>query len=104
MASTPPVRLKRDDPIGSGGRHPPLHILFIHSRVPEVERCLQELKRVDFSVHAEVVAPPAQFTERLSSAAYDLVLAECPSPDWQGTQALELLHSSKKQIPLIFVS
>jgi len=81
-----------------------LHILFIHSRVPEVERCLQELKRVDFSVNAEVVATPAQFTERLSSAAYDLVLAEYPSPDWQGTQALELLHSSKKQIPLIFVS
>src|ERR1700682_1951721 len=104
MASTPPARLKRDDPIGSGGRHPPLHILFIHSRVPEVERCLQELKRVDFSVNAEVVATPAQFTERLSSAAYDLVLAEYPSPDWQGTQALELLHSSKKQIPLIFVS
>ncbi|HXM95977.1 MAG TPA: diguanylate cyclase [Candidatus Dormibacteraeota bacterium] len=81
-----------------------MHILFIHSRVPEVERCLQELKRVDFSVNAEVVATPAQFTERLSSAAYDLVLAEYPSPDWQGTQALELLHSSKKQIPLIFVS
>jgi len=38
-----------------------------------------------------------------SSHAYDLVVAEYPSPDWRETQALELLHRLKTQIPLIFV-
>jgi diguanylate cyclase (GGDEF)-like protein/PAS domain S-box-containing protein len=103
MASTSPTRLNRDDPFGSEGRHPPLHILFVHSHVAEVDRCLQELNKVHFTVNAEIVVTPEEFTERLSSQAYDLVLAEYPSPDWRETQALELLHQSKRQIPLIFV-
>jgi diguanylate cyclase (GGDEF)-like protein/PAS domain S-box-containing protein len=104
MASTPQARLKRDDPRGSEGRHPPLHILFVHSHVAEVERCLQELDKVHFTVSAEMVVTPEEFTERLSLQTYDVVLAEYPSPNWRETQALELLHLSKKQIPLIFVS
>jgi len=80
-----------------------LHILFVHSHVAEVERCLQELNRVHFTVSAEVVVTPEEFTERLSSQSYDMVLAEYPNPNWRETQALELLHQSKKQIPLIFV-
>jgi len=103
MASTPPARLKRDAPCGSEGRHPPLHILFVHSHAAEVERCLQELDRVHFTVSAEIVVTPEEFSERLISHAYDLVVAEYPSPNWQETQALELLNRSKKQIPLIFV-
>jgi PAS domain-containing protein len=80
-----------------------LHILFVHSNAAEVERCLQELDKVHFTVSAEVVVTPEEFSERLGSHAYDLVVAELTSPDWQETQALELLHRSKWQIPLIFV-
>src|SRR6266478_2672479 len=103
MASTPQARLKRDVPSGSEGRHLPLHILFVHSQVTEVERCLQELNKMHFTVSAEIVGTPEEFSERLGSHAYDLVVAEYPSPDWRETQALELLHLSKRQIPLIFV-
>src|SRR5467141_459128 len=56
-----------------------------------------------FTVSAEIVGTPEEFSERLGSLAYDLVVAEYPSPDWRVTQALELLHLSKRQIPLIFV-
>src|SRR5258707_8921707 len=103
MASTPQARLKRDVLSGSEGRHLPLHILFVHSQVAEVERCLQELNKVHFTVSAEVVVTLEEFSERLGSHAYDLVVAEYPGPDWRETQALELLHLSKRQIPLIFV-
>jgi diguanylate cyclase (GGDEF)-like protein/PAS domain S-box-containing protein len=103
MASTPPARLKQDALSGSEGRHPPLHILFVHSHTAEVERCLQELDKVHFTVSAEIVGTPREFSERLSAHAYDLVVAEYPSPNWQETQALELLNRSKRQIPLIFV-
>src|SRR6202171_4462997 len=103
MASTPPAHLKRDALCGSEGRHPPLHILFVHSRAAEVERCLQELDKVHFTVSAEIVRTPEEFSERLGSCSYDLVVAECPSPDWREPQALELLQLSKRRIPLIFV-
>jgi len=103
MASTPAARLKRDALSGSEGRHPPLHILFVHSHAAEVERCLQELDKVHFTVSSETVGTPEEFIERLGSHAYDLVVAEYPSPDWRETQALELLRLSKRQIPLIFV-
>jgi diguanylate cyclase (GGDEF)-like protein/PAS domain S-box-containing protein len=103
MASTPQPRLKRDAPSGSEGRLPPLHILFVHSRRTEVERCLHELDKVHFTVSAEIVLTPQEFSERLGTHAYDLVVAGLPSPDWAESQALELLHRSKRQIPLIFV-
>src|SRR6266478_3215806 len=103
MSSTPQARLKRDVLSGSEGRHMPLHILFVHSHVAEVERCLQALNKMHFTVSAEIVGTPEEFSERLGSHAYDLVVAEYPSPDWRETQALELLHLSKRQIPLIFV-
>jgi len=103
MSSTPQARLKRDVLSGSEGRHMPLHILFVHSHVAEVERCLQALNKMHFTVSAEIVETPEEFSERLGSHAYDLVVAEYPSPDWRETQALELLHLSKRQIPLIFV-
>ena len=103
MAATPQARPKRDAPSGSEGRHPPLHILFAHSHAAEVQRCLQELDKVHFTVSAEIVVTPQEFSERLAARTYDLVVAEYPSPNWQETQALELLHRSKKQIPLIFV-
>jgi diguanylate cyclase (GGDEF)-like protein/PAS domain S-box-containing protein len=103
MASTSQVRLNRDDPSGSEGRHPPLRILFVHSHVADVKRCLEVLDKLHFTVSAEVVVTPEEFTERLGSRFYDLVVAEHPSPNWQEAQALELLHLSKRQIPLIFV-
>src|SRR6266853_412152 len=103
MAATHQARLKRDALCGYEGRHPPLHILFAHSHAAEVERCLQELDRVHFTVSAEIVETPEEFSERLGKHAYDLIVAEYPSPNWQETQALELLHRAKRQIPLIFV-
>src|SRR6266513_4057036 len=103
MASTPQARLKRDVPSGSEGRHPPLHILFVHSHIAEVERCLQVLNKMHFTVSAEIVGTPEEFSKRLGAHAYDLVVAEYPSPNWRETQALELLHLSNRQIPLIFV-
>src|SRR5712664_572686 len=103
MASTSQARLTRDVLSGSEGRHLPLHILFVHSHLAEVERCLQELNKMHFTVSAEIVGTPEEFSEHLGSHAYDLVVAEYPSPNWQETQALELLYRSKRQIPLIFV-
>jgi diguanylate cyclase (GGDEF)-like protein/PAS domain S-box-containing protein len=46
---------------------------------------------------------PEQFAERFRSQPFDLVVAEYPSPNWQETEVLDLLHRVKKDIPLIFL-
>jgi diguanylate cyclase (GGDEF)-like protein/PAS domain S-box-containing protein len=80
-----------------------LHILFAHRSLTDIERCLRELKRVGFTVSSEVVATPEQFAERLRSRHFDLVLAEYPSSNWQGAQALDCLRQLDKAIPLIYL-
>ncbi len=80
-----------------------LRILFVHRSVMDIERCLHELKRVGFTVTSDVVVTPEQFVDRLRSQCFDLVLAEYPSSNWQGTQALDCLRQLKKAIPLIYL-
>jgi diguanylate cyclase (GGDEF)-like protein/PAS domain S-box-containing protein len=103
MASTSQARLKRDPPSGAEGRHPPLRILFFHSHLADVKRCLSVLDKLHFTVSSDVVVTLEEFTERLGSHSYDLVVAEHPSPNSLETEALELLRLTKRQIPLIFV-
>ena len=80
-----------------------LRILFVHRSLADIERCLHELKRVGFTVTSDVVVTPEQFTDRLRSQCFDLILAEYPSSNWQGTQALDSLRQMKKEIPLIYL-
>jgi diguanylate cyclase (GGDEF)-like protein/PAS domain S-box-containing protein len=81
----------------------PLRILFIHRSQADVERCLHELKLARFTVSSDVVATPKQFAERLRLGIYDIVLAEYSATAWKETSVLELLHQTKRDIPLIFL-
>jgi diguanylate cyclase (GGDEF)-like protein/PAS domain S-box-containing protein len=80
-----------------------LHILFVHRSPMDVERCLHELRRVGFTVSSDVVVTPEQFTDRLRSQCFDLILAEYPSPNWQGAEVLDRLRQLKKAISVIFL-
>jgi diguanylate cyclase (GGDEF)-like protein/PAS domain S-box-containing protein len=80
-----------------------LRILFVHRAMKDIERCLHELRRVGFTVTSDVVVTPEQFAERLGLEEWDLILAEYPSSNWQGTQALDCLRQMKKDIPLIYL-
>jgi len=108
MASATRDRVKQVEPPlvlnGPASRRLPLRLLFIHSDNADVELCVQELNRAHFKVSAEVVLTPEQFAGRLNSKHYDVVLADYPSPNWQGPQALEMLNLRDKQIPCIFLS
>jgi diguanylate cyclase (GGDEF)-like protein/PAS domain S-box-containing protein len=65
---------------------------------------VQQLRAANFKVTADVVPSSEQFTKRLCSKAYDIVLAKHPFPDWQGTPALEMLQQMDALVPLIFVT
>src|ERR1700724_75687 len=108
MSSTSQVRRNHTEraPLldGSQGRHRLVRILFVHRDPGDVERYVQELQFVGFKVSADIVLTPEQFMARLISQVYDLVVAEYPSPNWKGSQALQLLHQTVQEIPLLFVT
>ncbi len=89
---------------GLASRRRPLRVLFVHSRAADVKQCVQELERAHFKVSEDMVSAPNQFAERLSSKSYDVILVEYPTANWQGPQALQILHSKNKGIPLIFLT
>jgi len=89
---------------GAVSRGRPLRILFVHADDADIKRCVRELGDANFNVSSDVVMTSEQFAERLRSRFYDIVLAEHPAPNWQGTPALELLYQMEKRIPLIFVA
>jgi diguanylate cyclase (GGDEF)-like protein/PAS domain S-box-containing protein len=80
-----------------------VRILFVYRSLVDVEHCLHELKRARFTVSSDVVVTPEQFSERLRSQLFDLIVAEYPSTNWQETQVPDLLRQMKKDIPLIFL-
>ena|ERR1700741_2020005 len=103
MSSATKLELERAEQASardaSGPRQNPVRILFVHCSAADVQRYLHELERVRFTVSSDVVLTPEQFTERLRSRCFDLILAEYPSVGSQETQVLELLEQLKKDTP-----
>jgi diguanylate cyclase (GGDEF)-like protein/PAS domain S-box-containing protein len=95
---------------GLGPRSLPAHrrrmisVLIVDDDLDNVELCLQELKRAQFAISADVVKTPEDFIERLHKQRYDVVLAAASVPGWTGLQALALLQEEKQEIPFILVT
>lgn len=85
-------------------RRRPIRVLFVHRDAEVVDNSLQELKKARFIVSADVVLTLAQCTDQLRSHTYEVVVAEYPSPNWKGSQALQLLQQTVQEIPLLFVT
>jgi len=65
---------------------------------------VQELKKAQFTVSADIALNLAQCTEQLRSHSYDVVVAEYPSPSWKGSQGLQSLRQTVEEVPLLFVT
>jgi diguanylate cyclase (GGDEF)-like protein/PAS domain S-box-containing protein len=81
-----------------------IRALIVDDNLADVELCLQELKKAQFAVSADVVKTPEGFAERLRKERYDVVLADTAVPDWTGLQALALLQEMEHEIPFILVT
>jgi diguanylate cyclase (GGDEF)-like protein/PAS domain S-box-containing protein len=78
-------------------------LLVAHNQLRDVDLWLQELKRVQFAVSAEVVQTPETFVQRLRDEQFDVVLASGGIPNWTALQVLELLRLQDEEIPFIFL-
>jgi len=81
-----------------------IRALIVDDDLAEVDLCLQELKRAQFSILADVVQTAAEFSNRLREQTYDVVLADTALPGWTGLQALSLLQQQEEEIPFILVT
>ncbi|HEY7680289.1 MAG TPA: ATP-binding protein, partial [Terriglobia bacterium] len=70
----------------------------------DVELGRRELERGGYQIRADVVATPQDFTERLRSQRYDLILADYRLPGWTGLEALDLLREEGLDVPFILMS
>jgi diguanylate cyclase (GGDEF)-like protein/PAS domain S-box-containing protein len=76
----------------------------VDGHLSDVEQSLQELKRAQFAIAADLVQTPEEFTEKLQEHAYDVVLSDRALPNWTGLQALALLQEQAQEIPFILVT
>ena len=81
-----------------------IRTLIVDGHLSDVEQCLQELKRAQFAIAADLVQTPEEFTEKLQEHAYDVVLSDRAVPNWTGLQALALLQERAQEIPFILVT
>lgn len=81
-----------------------IRALIVDDDLADVELCLQELKRAQFAISADVVKTRADFVERLQKERYDVILADTTAGEWTGLQALALLQEQDQEIPFILVT
>lgn len=81
-----------------------MRVLFVHRDADAIDSCLQELKKGQFTVTSDFVLNLPQCAEQLQLHTYDIIVVEYPSPSCKTPQALQLLHHTVQEIPLIFLT
>lgn len=81
-----------------------LRVLVVEHDPADAQRCVYELQKAGFQVHADVVATPGGFAARVGSQPYDVVLADYELPGWTGLEALRALKNTGAEIPFILVT
>ena len=65
---------------------------------------LRALARTNLDFHCDPVSTLGSFAEKLSTQAYDVVLADYQFTGWTGMDALEILRNEHKNLPFILVT
>jgi signal transduction histidine kinase len=86
------------------GSKPRLSALLVEDSAADSERVLQELRLGGFEVSSEVVQTAAELRQKLQATTPDVVLADYNLGDGRGMEALDILRSDGRDIPLILVS
>ena len=82
----------------------PLRLLLIDDSDDDAALVVRELSRAGYSVAAQRVDTPEDLTTALTSARWDLAIADYSMPQFNGLAALTLLREHSPGLPLIFVS
>jgi signal transduction histidine kinase len=81
-----------------------LRVLLVEDNPADVELVLLTLRQDGFEVSGDVAQTPEEFTSRIQTTNYDLILADYNLPHWRGTEALDILCRENLDVPLIVVT
>jgi len=81
-----------------------LRVLMVEDNPADVELVLLTLRRDGFEVSGDVAQTVEEFTLRIQTIRYDLILADYNLPQWSGIEALEVLRRENLDVPLIVVT
>lgn len=81
-----------------------IRILHLEDIANDAALCLLELRRSQFEVTVDVVQTAEEFSSRLSSGRFDLVLADYKLQGWNGMQAFEIFRKLGYKAPFILVT
>ena len=81
-----------------------LRVLLVEDNPEDVEKILLTLRTNGFDVSGDVARTADEFTSRVHSTGYDLVLADFNLSQWRGIEALDILCRENLDVPLIVVT
>jgi signal transduction histidine kinase len=81
-----------------------LRVLMVEDNPADVELVLLTLRRDGFEVSGDVAQTVEEFTLRIQTIGYDLILADYNLPLWSGIEAVEVLRRENLDVPLIVVT
>jgi diguanylate cyclase (GGDEF)-like protein/PAS domain S-box-containing protein len=71
-------------------RQRPLNVLFLHRDADEIDCCLRELEKAQFTVRSDFVLNLAQCAAQLRTQSYDVIVVEYPSLSRKGQDQLPM--------------
>ncbi|MEO8619817.1 MAG: response regulator [bacterium] len=81
-----------------------IRVLIADDSQMDVELVLLGLERGGIVASADVVDTPEEFSARLKSGTYDIVLSDYRMPGWTGLDALRLVKEAGLDTPLIMIT
>ena len=82
----------------------PLKVLLVEDSPDDVTFILRELRNGGFEVSSDTVQTMEDFTQKVRTNNYEVILADYNLPNWSGIEALDVLRKEELEIPVIVVS
>src|SRR2546426_9119828 len=84
--------------------HGKLRVLLVEDNPADIELVSHELRRGGFDLTMDVVETEEEFTARVRSNSYQVVLADYNLPQWRGLETPDVLRKAKPATPLVLGS
>jgi len=81
-----------------------LKVLLLEDCEADAELCARVLTKAGFALSSDIITTPEEFTDRLQTNDYDIILADYNLPTWNALAALEMLQELGEDIPFILVT
>ncbi|MGH9510024.1 MAG: response regulator, partial [Terriglobales bacterium] len=85
-------------------RSGPLRLLLLDDQPADAELALLELERAGYQISAEVTQNLEDFSARLRTNFYDLVLSDYNLGEWTGMDAFSVLKLLERDTPFVLLS